>query len=113
MLPTREEAKEGLKVLEDWFNAISVPKLTKVLGKEYNRRNVLSDVIEVYKLYISGSLIEARTEGGITNFIKEQIDKEGIRNNGNNFNAHSYSPICSCGNCHLASLLAHALVGKV
>jgi hypothetical protein len=100
MLPTREEAKEGLKVLEDWFNAISVPKLTKVLGKEYNRRNVLSDVIEVYKLYISGSLIEARTEGGIKSVLYALWD------------AAYYSKNLECRELNVNNL-AHALVGKV
>jgi len=104
MLPTREEAKEGLKVLEDWFNAISVPKLTKVLGKEYNRRNVLSDVIEVYKLYISGSLIEARTEGEIWKVFAKQF---GCKSDKEDCSFNKCTVYARCNN------LAHALVGKV
>jgi len=104
MLPTREEAKSLHNNLSQIFEGDRISEGD--IEDLYNSRKIL-------EAYSSGTLIEARTEGGITNFIKEQIDKEGIRNNGNNFNAHSYSPICSCGNCHLASLLAHALVGKV
>uniref|UniRef100_A0A6M3IS78 Uncharacterized protein n=1 Tax=viral metagenome TaxID=1070528 RepID=A0A6M3IS78_9ZZZZ len=49
------------------------------------------------------------SEEEIRNIIIDTVNKEGKRNNGDNYKGHDYSIVCSCGNCHLAHIVAHAL----
>jgi hypothetical protein len=47
------------------------------------------------------------TEGEYRDKIIETMNKEALRNS--NPEGHTYSEYCSCGRCHIASLLAHSI----
>lgn len=97
MLPTREEVKNIVKDDKQYWNELSVKEI-----------NIITSVVNAY---VSGTLIEARTEGEIAKIIFNFQHKDSALIP-QRFCGTQWDTANECEKIE-AKRLAHALVGKV